>query len=137
MQFKLTEHEGVLIEKGSENINTQMDRVDGLTLLSYNGKKLVIVTCYKNTIQAINYETGEIEWKIEKEQIDGKVIQPLGVCHDDVGHLLVADGYNKRVLVVSADGKIKQKLLDLPGHTYYVGFDVTLQKLIVQYYKEQ
>ena len=112
-----------------------MNAVDGLTVLSNDEKKLVIMTSFlRNTFRAINYQTGVTEWKIEKEQIDGKVIRPYGVCYDDVGHLFVTDFDNKRVLVVSPEGKIKQKLLDLPGCTQYIGFDVTQQQLIVEYY---
>ena len=131
VKFKLTEHEGVIIEKTNENITTQMSHVNGLTL---NDKKLIL-TSYGHTIQAISYETGEIEWKIVEEKIDGKIIRPWDVCHDDVGHLFVTDQNNDGVLVVSPAGKIKQKLLDLAGYAYYIAFDVTQQKLIVDYYK--
>ena len=114
VKFRLTERDGIKLEKTNETINTQMGDVNGLTLLSYDNKKLVILTnSSNNIIQAINYETCAIEWKIVGEQIDGKVILPKGVCHDDVGHLFVAD-LNDRVLLVSPEGKIKQKLLHVP-----------------------
>ena len=105
VKFKLTERDGVKLEKTNETFSTKMNSVYGLTVLSYDEKKLVIPTRYiANIIQAINYHTGATEWKIVKEQIDGKVIRPYGVCHDDVGHLFVADYDNNRVLVVSPDG---------------------------------
>ena len=134
VKFKLTERDGPKLEKTNETMNTQMTSVGELTLLNYHNKKLVILTCvFENIIQAINYETGRIEWKIVREKIDGKEIRPWGVCHDDMGHLFVADRDNKRVLVVSPEGKIKQKLLDPPGPAYYIHFDVKHQKLIVHY----
>ena len=136
VKFKIIVQEGVTLQKTNETFNTEMNSVNGLTMLSYDEKKLVILTrCDANMIQAINYQTGTTEWKMLREEIDGKIIQPLGVCHDDVGHLFIADYQNNRVLVVSADDKIKQKLLDLPGDAYYIRFDVTQQKLIVDYYK--
>ena len=137
VKFKLVEQQqGVILEKNNETLNTKMDGVNDLTMLSYDEIKLIILVDQStNTIRAINYETGAIVWKIVKERIDGKIIRPHGVCHDDVGHLFVADYTNKRVLVVSPDGKIKQKLLDLPGSTRYIAFDVKQQKLIVQYEK--
>ena len=75
-----------------------MGSVYGLTVLSYDEKKLMILTSYfADAIQAINYQTGEIEWKIVTERIDGKGIGPNDVCHDDVGHLFVTDRSNNRV----------------------------------------
>ena len=134
VKFKLTERDGVKLEKTNETINTQFSYVNGLTLLSSDNKKLVILTRWdSSTIQAINYETGAIEWKINGEKIYGKAIQPFGVCHDDLGHLFVADYDNNKVLVVSPEGKIKQKLLDLPRTAYYINFDVTQRKLLVDY----
>ena len=137
VNFKLTQNEGVTLEKTNETFNTEINTVGGLTVLSYDNKKLVILSCENtNTIQVINYETGENEWKIVREQIDGKIIQPHGVCHDGAGHLFVTDWIKNRVLVLSPDGKIKQKLLDLPGRTAFIAFDVTQQKLIVQFKKD-
>ena len=58
-------------------------------------------------IEAIDYKTGEIVWKIS-EEFEGKIIKPYGICHDDVGNLYIAHGTNNKVLVVSLDGEIKQ-----------------------------
>ena len=136
VKFKLTERDGVKLEKTDEIMNTQMDRIDGLTLLRYDCKKLVILTRKsQNMIQTINYETGAIEWKMVGEKIDGKVIRPFNVCHDDI-HMFVTDYDNQRIIVVSPDGKVKQKLLDLPGCPYFVTFDVMQRKLIVNYYSK-
>ena len=138
VKFKLTEQEGVVLEKTNETIDTKLKEVNALSLLYCNDKKQIILTdwFHLGTIQAINYQTGTTEWKIVREEIDGKVIKPYGICCDDVGHLFVADHSNNRVLVVSLDDKIKQKLLDLPGNSWWIAFDVTQQKLIVQYYKD-
>ena len=136
VKFKLTEGDGVKLETTNETFNTQMEYVNGLSVPFCDNRKLVILTSWTaNMIQAINYQTGATEWKIKKGRIDRKVMEPYGICHDDVGHLFVADWDNNRVLVVSTDGKIKQKLLDLPGQTKYITFNVTQQKLIVQYNK--
>ena len=37
---------------------------------------------------------------------------------------------------MSADGQIKQKLVDLPGDPWYIGFDVTRRRLIVHYWDD-
>ena len=67
VKFKLTEHEGVKLENTYVTINTQIEYQNGLTVLSCDDKKLVILNRYRiNIMQAINYETGAVEWEIEK-----------------------------------------------------------------------
>ena len=124
VKFRLIDAREVKLERYNETINTKLTFIHGLTQFSHKGKKLVIVTNNdENTIEAIDYVKNEIVWKIVGEMVDGKIICPYRVCHDNVGHLYVADSYNNSVLVVSCDGKIKQKLLDLPNATRSIGFD--------------
>ena len=59
-------------------------------------------------------------------------INPHGVCQDDIGNLYVADGRNKRVLVISSDGKIKQKLIDTLGFSTWIGW-LESQRLVTIY----
>ena len=108
-------------------VETNLTRPFGYTMLNYKNKHLLIYTSWKeNTIKAIDYLTGNTEWTI-KGEYEGRKIAPHGVCCDEVGNLFVADGSNNRVLLVSSEGNIKQKLMDLPCTTHWIGFTETLQ----------
>ena len=87
VKFNLSEQGEVKLERSDEINDAKLNNACGLTKIVSKGKKLVIIT----TMEEIDSETGEIVWKIEGE-VDGKKIDPHGVCHDDVGHLYVADG---------------------------------------------
>ena len=111
-------------------IETNLKSAFGCTMLNNKNKQLLIVTSWKeNTIKAINYLTGITEWTLTGEY-EGKKIEPHGVCCDEVGNLYVADGSNRRVLLVSSEGNVKQKLIDLPDTTYWIGFTETLQLIV-------
>ena len=136
VKFKIIEKEGcVVVENMGEamktDINTSIYTL-GLTSYKCDGMALVVLAgCGGKTIQTINYQSLETVWKIKNEAIDGKELKPTDVCHDELGHVFVADLGQKRVVTVSSDGQTIKKLLDLPGNVRNVAFDFVHRKLIV------
>ncbi len=51
-------------------------------------------------IRATHLQSGHTQWQV-KDQVDGKKCHPRGLCHG-AGRLYVADGFNKRILVLDA-----------------------------------
>ena len=107
----------------------------GYSMLNNKNKQLLIVTSWeKSTIKAIDYSTGNTEWSITGEY-KGKEIEPHGVSHDDFGNLYIADGRNKRVILVSPEGSIKRKLIDTASSVHWVDF-IEAHRLVVQLFTD-
>ena len=110
------------LETLNEVVETNLNNLFGYTMLNCINKQLLIVTSWQeNTIKAIDYLTGNTEWSTTGEY-EGKKIKPHEVCCDDIGNLYIADGTNNRVFLVSPEGKIKQRVIDTPNATFWIGF---------------
>ncbi len=62
----------------------------------------LLFTCHwgEHAIRATHLQSGHTQWQV-KGQVDGKQCDPRGLCHG-AGRLYVADGFNKRILVLDA-----------------------------------
>ena len=105
----------VALDETDETINTQLNHPFELDLINHEGKQFLIVTSWKDKIiEAIDYKTGKIVWKIHGE-FERKMINSHGISQDDIGNLYIAEGGdNKRILLVSPNGKIKQNMICTP-----------------------
>ena len=125
-----------LIDHDDNKNTTQKKNPPGYVLWKYEGKQLVIATSKREkTIHAVDYRTDEVVLKIAGEY-EGKKIQPLSVCHDDTGNLYITDGNSNRVLIVSPEGKVKQRLTNTPRTTYWTG-KLQSHRLVVNYSREK
>ncbi len=95
-----------------------------------------VFTCRwdKRVICAVDYTSGETLWKVQGE-VHGKSCEPVDMCTDTQGRLYVADGRNRRVLVLEAStGRFIQEI-DMKGlgSIYNVAWSETQPHLIVQH----
>ncbi len=69
-----------------------------------------------NIISAHSLDSKALVWKIEKKEIDGKVLWPCAMCSDpDTEALYVGDGFNERLIVLEPNtGEVIQSI-QLPG----------------------
>ena len=69
-----------------------------------------------NIMSAHSIDSKTLVWKIENKKIDGKVLQPSGMCSDPAtGALYVGDLDNKRLIVLEPNtGEVIQSI-QLPG----------------------
>ncbi len=132
-QFKLKEAETPTLEKDEKIIDSHLENEFSIVTSDIkNGQNFFVTSWREKTIQAIDYSTAEVAWKITGE-FEGKQIKPHGICCDDIGNLYVADGANQRILLVSADGKIEQKLTDMPGTAIFVGWLQSANRVVVHH----
>ena len=92
--------------------NLDVQWIHGLCSITHEGRQLVIATSFgSKAVVAIDYHTGETVWTIDQPSCDGTAITPMGITSDGEGHLLISDHDNKRVLLMTHDGKIHRTLL--------------------------
>ena len=111
-------------------METHMEDTYGICVVSTNLTRdgvLIILTSWKTecSVKAFKLD-GQLVWK-ESGVLGGISINPHGVCADRRGHIYIADGKNKRVIVLNAeDGKYIQTLLTNEQHgiglVYSVGW---------------
>ena len=107
-----------------------MEDTYGICVVSTNLTRddvLIILTSWKTecSVKAFKLD-GQLVWKASGV-LGGIAINPHGVCADRRGHIYIADGKNKRVIVLNAeDGKYIQTLLTNEQHgiglVYSVGW---------------
>ncbi len=68
----------------------------------------------EQVIWAVDYTSGETLWKVQGE-VHGKPCNPHNMCSDTQGGLYVADGRNKRVLVLQASTGVVIQEIDMEG----------------------
>ncbi len=91
----------------ARNMETYMVEAYGICVVpSSKGPfhNLIIVTAWQRPgcIKAFSAESGEVVWERSGE-IAGVQCNPHGVCADRRGHVYIADGKNRRVLVLDAE----------------------------------
>ena len=111
-------------------METHMEDTYGICVVSTNLTRdgvLIILTSWKSerSVKAFKLD-GQLVWKTSGT-LGGIPINPHGVCADRRGHIYVADGKSKRVLVLNAEeGKYIQTLLTNEQHgiglVYSVGW---------------
>ena len=111
-------------------METHMEDTYGICVVSTNLTRdgvLIILTSWKTecSVKAFKLD-GQLVWKASGV-LGGIAINPHGVCADRRGHIYIADGKNKRVIVLNAeDGKYIQTLLTNEQHgiglVYSVGW---------------
>ena len=62
-------------------------------------------------------------------------VDPHDICSDGTGHLFIADGSNKRVLIASQDGKLLRTLTRSPGKSWAIKW-VHAHKKLLHLYEE-
>ena len=60
-------------------------------------------------------------------------VDPHDICADGAGHLYIADGSNKRVLVASESGKLLRTLTRSPGKSWAIRWVRAHNKLLHLY----
>ena len=84
----------------SKIIPFRINRYYGLYYIPSPHKLLIITLWEYSTIQAVSAETGETVWEV-KGEVDGKMCEPHGTLYSSRHQaLLIADGRNRRVLVL-------------------------------------
>ena len=111
-------------------METHMEDTYGICVVSTNLTRdgvLIILTSWKTecSVKAFKLD-GQMVWKVTG-MLAGMPINPHGVCADRRGHVYIADGKSKRVIVLNADdGKYIQTLLTNEQHgiglVYSVGW---------------
>ncbi len=66
----------------------------------------------EEAIRATHLQSGRTQWQV-KGKVDGKKYDPQGLCHG-AGRLYVADGWNKRILVLDAATRAFIQSIELP-----------------------
>ena len=86
------------------------NRIKGMCNVTQGNQRIVIATsCSNKQIVAVDYQTGDVAWRNDWPQCEGKDIAPYGITSDGEGHLFISD--QKMVYVMTPDGKIHHTLL--------------------------
>ncbi len=114
----------------THSMDTMMEDAYGIEVVSTDltpQGNLIILTSWKTqgVIRAFKLD-GTSVWEV-RGKVGGMSCNPHGVCADRRGHVYIADGKNRRVLVLSAeDGSLIQTLLTNDQHgiglVYSVGW---------------
>ncbi len=104
----------------------QSNGIDGLVTVSEGDKKLIVLTtAFKQVIMAMDYNTGDQVWKIDRQIFEGKSLRPRTMCTDNLGHIFVADrDSNKskrtknRVLMLNTAGDIISSIISMNTEPY-------------------
>ena len=81
-----------------------------------HGGIVILLDWDKHMISAHSLDSKAPVWKIEDKEIDGKVLEPSGMCSDpDTGALHVVDRRNKRVIVLEPNTGGVIQSIQLPG----------------------
>ena len=89
----------------------QLNRAVDVTYL--NDDNILVADQLNHRIQQFNVQTGNFVKSFGKKGTrDGEFQNPVSVCVDDVGRVVVADGLNSTVQVLSQDGEPLFKLAD-------------------------
>ncbi len=96
------------------------------------GPLLITGHCGEHVICATNLENGRSQWQV-KGEVAGEVCRPLGICNGK-GRLYVADGDNKRVLVMdgATGGYIQSIDQPIGGSIWDVAWSQRQPHLVLQ-----
>ena len=79
--------------------------------MCYMEQSNILFITSKQDIKAINPETGSVLWEFTLDAED-KSLDPRRVCHDLDGRIYVADGENKRLILLNGEtGELMQVLV--------------------------
>ena len=102
---------------------------------------IVIVSKWPcDIMSAHSLDSKALVWKIENKWIDGKVLQPSGMCSDpDTGALYVVDRYNERLIVLEPNtGEVIQSIQLLGvGEIWNIAWCSVQPHLVILYEKDQ
>ena len=110
-------------------METHMEDAYGIYVASTNltatGNLIILTSWKKGSVKAFNL-SGDLAWEATGI-LGGLPCNPHGVCADRRGHVYLADGRNKRVIVLNAeDGRFIQTLITNDQHgiglVYSVGW---------------
>ena len=124
------------IKRTHKEINIPLSCINGLTSITHENKKYVIVTYCDSIMTAIiniDFDTGAVVWEKNNAMYNDRKIVPYGICTDGNSRLLLADCEGKRVLLLDMNGSIQSELVtDMSGNfCYHVSYISSLNKLIV------
>ena len=111
---KVTEYQvnNMKMIKTGKCLHLPISRVRGLCHVLHDKRQLVIASSYSDyAILAVDYHTGDVVWRIDNPQCEGIAMRPAGITSDGEGHLFISDYSNKRVCMMTPDGKIHHTLL--------------------------
>ena len=111
---KVTEYQvnNMKIVQTGKCLHLPISRVRGLRHVIHDTRQLVIASSYSDyTILAVDYHTGDVVWRIDNPQCEGIAMRPAGITSDGEGHLFISDYSNKRVCMMTPDGKIHHTLV--------------------------
>ncbi len=116
-------------------MNTEMYNVYGLCIYQMNNRK-VIAMASSGMVFALDLSSRKMLWRID-EKWDSRQVDPRDICCDDAGHLYIADGTNKRVLVASTHGKVLRTLTRSPGNSWAIKWIKAHNKLLHLYEQDK
>ncbi len=127
------------IEETKKSLSIPLCYVKGLCHVIHDNRQLVIATSHIGTcraVVAVDYDTGEVVWKTDKPTCEGINMWPRGITSDGQGHLFVSDYLNKRVCVMTPDGKVHHTLLrnENAKHFWHQTWMAGHRKLVVSDY---
>lgn len=90
--------------------NSGMGCMFDMCYLYHEEKELLVLTDREPTaVGAVDVKSGVLYWKHTGE-VEGSTCDPHGVCTTTAGNIIVADGKNSRILVLSPTGHVLQTI---------------------------
>ena len=116
------------------------DLVYGMCCAEFDGKSLLVMACYDDSVNAYNTDTREMVWSIIGAMPHSeKPLDARGITADKHGRLFVRDEGNKCIHIFSIDGKYVTTLLREGeqglGALYKIHWSEELSGLIVAHRK--
>ena len=117
------------------------DCVYGMCCAEFDGKSLLVMACYDDSVKAYNTDTREMVWSIIGEMpLSEKPLVARAITSDKHGRLFVCDKGNKCIHIFSTDGKYVTTLLREGeqglGELYHICWSEQLSGLIVVHSKD-
>ena len=116
-------------------MNTEMYNVYGLCIYQMNNRNIIAMAS-SGMVFALDLNTRKMLWRID-EKWDSRQVDPRDICCDNAGHLYIADGSNKRVLVASTHGKVLRTLTRSPGNSWAIKWIKAHNKLLHLYEQDK
>ncbi len=106
--------------------------VYGLCHVIHDAQHIVVASSSADeSIVAVDYNTGDVVWRIDHPICEGQAINPRGISSDGEGHIFVSDA-NRRVCMMTTDGKIHHTLLKHNASIEHQAWISTQRKLVVR-----